>query len=360
MAEIRLEDITHIYPGNVVAAREVNWTIEDGVAAALLGPSGCGKTTLMKIIAGILHPTKGRIFIEGEDITDFPIERRRLGMVFQFPTVYSMSVYENLAFPLKNMGLQTSEIRKRIKEVSELLGLEEVLNLPALSLDPGTRQKVALARAVIRGRLNALILDEPLTNVPPEERMKVRLAIKTVRKVYKTTMIFVTHDQSEAFSMSEKVAIMNEGKILQYGTLDEVYENPKNTFIAYFVGHPGMNILSCDLKNNELDFGDFSIIIPETMSQAIRERCKHSTSRIYFGIRPEYVLVDTVRKPGWINFRCIGVEFGENKLILLLKKENTELQASVPRFDIREGDQVWLYFPEDKIKIFDSNGNLVL
>jgi len=361
LAEIRLENVSHIYPGNVQAVKDVTWTIEDGIAAALLGPSGCGKSTLMKIIAGILHPTRGRVFIGGEDMTAAPIEKRNIGMVFQFPTVYSMSVFENIAFPLKNRGFPSNEIRKRVKEIAELMGLTNLLNTYAPSLDPGTRQKIALARAIVRGELNALIMDEPLTNIPPEERMMVRLAIKEIRRIYKTTMIFVTHDQSEAFSMSEKVAIMKDGRILQYSKLDEVYERPRNIFIAYFVGHPGMNILQCSLRNmRSLDFGDFSLPISQSMSQAIAAACKGNTSKIYFGIRPEYVIVDKVKRPGWIDFKCIGTEFGENKLILLLKKGTTEIQASTSRFDIKEDDQVWVNFPEEKIRIFDSNGDLII
>lgn len=361
MAEIKLENVSHIYPGNVEAVRDVTWTIEDGIAAALLGPSGCGKSTLMKIIAGILYPTKGKVFIGGNDMTTAPIEKRNIGMVFQFPTVYSMSVFENIAFPLKNRGLPSDEIRKRVKEIAELMGLTNLLNIYAPKLDPGTRQKIALARAIVRGELNALIMDEPLTNIPPEERMMVRLAIKNVRRTYKTTTIFVTHDQSEAFSMSEKVAIMKDGRILQYDKLNEVYERPRNIFIAYFVGHPGMNIVQCSLRNTHtLDFDDFSLPISQSVSQAIVTWCKGSVSKIYFGIRPEYVIVDKTKRPGWIDFRCIGVEFGENKLILLLKKETTEIQAAVPRFDIKEGDQVWVNFLEEKIRIFDSNGDLIV
>jgi len=361
LAEIKLENVSHIYPGNVEAVKDVTWTIEDGIAAALLGPSGCGKSTLMKIIAGIIHPTKGRVFIDGNDMTTVPIEKRNIGMVFQFPVVYNMSVFENIAFPLKNRGFSSDEIRKRVKEIAELMGLTNLLNVYAPKLDPGTRQKVALARNIVRGELNALIMDEPLTNIPPEERMMVRLAIKNIRRTFKTTTIFVTHDQSEAFSMSEKVAIMKDGKILQYDRSNEVYERPRNTFIAYFVGHPGMNIIQCSLRNmHVLDFGDFSLSISQSMSQAIVTGCKGNISRIYFGIRPEYVIVDKIERPGWIDFECISTEFGENKLILLLKKETTEIQVSVPRFDIKEGDRVWVNFPEDKIRIFDSDGDLIV
>jgi len=363
MIEIVLENVTHAYSKDVVAVRNVNWIIEKGIAAGLLGPSGCGKTTLMKLIAGILYPTKGRIYFDEEDVTDLPIEKRNIGMVFQFPVIYRMSVYDNLAFPLRNIRFSSTEIRKRVKEISELLELDNVLHLNAHELDPGTRQKVALGRAIVRENINALILDEPLTNVPPEDRMKVRLAIKNVRKACKITMIFVTHDQSEALSMSEKVAIMKDGQILQYDERDTIYERPKNTFIAHFIGYPGMNLLLCDLRNDELDFGDFVLrdaeiaVVIKNVKRAISNS---KTSRIYFGIRPEDVRVDNKKKSGWIEFKCVESEFSENKQILLLKKESTEIRVTTSRFDIKEGSNVYVYFPYDKIRVFDLNGDLIL
>jgi glycerol transport system ATP-binding protein len=362
MAEIKLENITHIYSKDVVAVKDVNWVIESGVAAGLLGPSGCGKTTLMKVIAGILRPTKGRVYFNGEDVTDSPIEKRNIGMVFQFPVVYHMTVYDNLAFPLRNIGYPVVEIKRRIKEISQLLELESVLHFNAYELDPGAKQKVALGRAIIRGEMNAIILDEPLTNIPPEGRMKLRLVIKNVRKVYKTTMIFVTHDQSEAFTMSEKVAIMKDGQILQYDTQDAIYDKPKNTFIAHFVGHPGMNLLLCDLMEDRLDFGDFQVKDKDVVGliKNVKKLTGDSkTSRIYFGIRPEHVKVDNNERPGWIEFKCIGSEFSENKQILLLKKESTEIQVTTHRFDIKEGDTLYVYFPHEKVRFFDLNGNLI-
>lgn len=355
MAKIGLEHVTHFYRGNILAVDDVNWVISDGCASALLGPSGCGKTTLMKIIAGLLSPTRGKVLFNDRDVSDVSVEERDVAMVFQFPVVYSMSVFDNLAFPLRNRGVPKGEVKKRVIEAAGFLGLSDKLREEATGLGPGDQQKVALGRAVVRENPSVVMLDEPLTDIEPESRVKLRLILKEIQRDLKHTLIYVTHDQTEAFTLAEKVALMRKGKIIQYDHPKVLYEKPKSTFVGFFVGSPGMNILNCTLSGDILDFGEFSL--PISSLKPILE--KHG-SEFQLGIRPESVQVSKTKRVDWISFKCRVREPGENVYNLGLVLGRNEIIARTKAADILEGDDVWVRFPEDKTRIFDKKGNLII
>jgi len=357
MAEIELKNITHIYEGGTKAVEDVSWKIKDGSANALLGPSGCGKTTLMKIISGLLKPTDGRVLFDGQDVTNLSPQERDICMVFQFPVVYRMSVYDNLAFPLRNMKVPEKIIKEKVMEVIDFLGLREKINTPADRLGPGDKQKVSLGRALVREEPNAILLDEPMTNIEPERRTELRSILKEIQGKLRITMILVTHDQTEALTFADMIAVMNKGKIIQYDTKEELFLNPKNTFVGYFIGSPGMNFLNCSLSKGKLDFGEFTLEI----SEEIRSLIKQKGTEFQIGIRPEHVLVSRSKRENWIKFKCELIEFHGDALIANLYKGGVKIKSRLPRnFKISEGDDVWIDFPIDKIKIYGTNGELLI
>jgi len=350
MVAIKLENIRHVYPGNVEAVKGVTITFEDKTFSALLGPSGCGKTTLMKIIAGLLKPTAGRVYFDNEDVTDLSPQERNIAMVFQFPVVYDMSVYDNLAFPLIVRKLPKDEVRRKVNEVAELLELKDKLHLHASALDAGGRQRVAIGRALVRSP-NAFILDEPFTNIDPASRLVLRAKIKEIQKELKQTMIFVTHDQAEALTLSDWIAVMNEGRILQYDTPETIYDNPANTFVAYFIGIPAMNLVDCSLEDGKLISGEFVHDV-SNVAEILRA---HGTEFI-LGIRAEHLEVSTEErpKPEWVRMKCAMIESLGALYLLHLEGGGIYLKAKTKRMKISEGNYVWVRMKKEKIRVFDK------
>ncbi len=243
MSSVRLENITKIFPPNVVAVNNVNLKIEKGEFFVLLGPSGCGKTTTLRIIAGLEKPTKGRVYIDEQDVTDLPPRKRDVAMVFQTWALYPhMKVYDNIAFPLKLRKVPKDEIDRKVREVAKLLRIEELLDRYPKQLSGGQQQRVALARALVRNP-RVWLMDEPLSNLDALLRVQMRAELKRLQKELKITTVYVTHDQVEAMTMADRIAVMNAGRVLQIGTPHEVYHYPKTKFVAGFIGSPPMNFI---------------------------------------------------------------------------------------------------------------------
>ena len=288
MSKITLEGLSHSYLDKQSsdtdwALRNIDLDWKDGGAYALLGPSGCGKTTLLNIISGLLKPTKGRILFDGKDITTLSPVERNIAQIFQFPVIYdTMSVYDNLAFPLKNRGMSDGEIDSRVKEIAEMLELTSTLNNRAAGLTADGKQKISLGRGLVRANVNVIMFDEPLTVIDPHLKWVLRSKLKELHQKINRTMIYVTHDQTEALTFADQVVVMHEGQIVQTGTPVELFEKPKHTFVGHFIGSPGMNILPCELHNGSAAIDGIKV---ETGSQIK----KTSFTKTEIGIRPEFV-----------------------------------------------------------------------
>jgi glycerol transport system ATP-binding protein len=351
MAEIRLENISHTYGGQVTAVKNVNLTLPDGSNNALLGPSGCGKTTLMKIIAGLLIPTKGRVFFDGRDVTDLSPQDRNIAMVFQFPVIYDMTVLDNLMFPLLNKKVPKKQAKEQALGIAEILGLTQVLKFRSKDIDMGARQRVTLGRALLR-KPRAFLMDEPLSSIEPEGKWHLKMKIKEIQKTLEQTLIYVTHDQSEALTLADTIVVMNDGEFLQYATRDTIYETPATTFVGYFIGDPGMNFIDCELKNGVLDCGNFSYPV----SHASLE--KYGT-RFQIGIRPEHMQVSTEKRADWIPAELKAVEHLGNMQLLHIITGKHEIKAKLETWQHGNEGPVWIRLPCEKVRIFRDTGELI-
>ena len=288
MAKISLKDLSHSYLEKQNskadwALREVNIDWKDGGAYALLGPSGCGKTTLLNIVSGLLKPTKGTVLFDDKDITAFSPVERDIAQIFQFPVIYdTMTVYDNLAFPLKNRGLSETDIASKVKEIAEMLELTSTLNNRASGLTADGKQKISLGRGLVRSDVNVIMFDEPLTVIDPHLKWVLRSKLKELHQKINRTMIYVTHDQTEALTFADQVVVMHEGQIVQTGTPVELFEKPKHTFVGHFIGSPGMNILPCEISNGEINFSGQKIQSHKTIK-------KSNFKKTQIGIRPEFI-----------------------------------------------------------------------
>jgi multiple sugar transport system ATP-binding protein len=253
MTSLRIEELTKTY-GHVKALDEFSLRVDSGEFMVLLGPSGCGKTTAVRCIAGLVNPTSGQIYIGDQLVNHLPPKDRDIAMVFQNYALYPhMAVYDNIAFPLKMRKSSKQKIDEKVKYVTYLLGIESLLNRKPRELSGGQMQRVALGRALVR-EPKVFLMDEPLSNLDAKLRTHMRTEIKKLQKKVGITTLYITHDQVEAMSMADKVAVMKSGLIQQIGTPDEVYKKPENTFVADFIGSPSMNLLKCELieKNTNL------------------------------------------------------------------------------------------------------------
>ena len=287
MARIELNGIRHSYPAprgepQVWALEELNQVWEDGGAYALLGPSGCGKTTLLNIISGLLTPTEGRVLFDGDDVTTVDTSARHIAQVFQFPVVYdTMTVFDNLAFPLRNRGVPIAEIKPRVEQIAAMLDLSDMLSRRASGLTADGKQKISLGRGLVRSDVNVIMFDEPLTVIDPHLKWQLRSKLKQLHQQVGTTMIYVTHDQTEALTFADKVVVMFEGKVVQVGTPEELFERPRHTFVGHFIGSPGMNLLPAS-------GGDGRIHCLDRDFGFLPDRSDH-TLNLQLGVRPEFV-----------------------------------------------------------------------
>ena len=288
MSKITLKNLSHSYLDKQSAKsdwalRNIDLDWKDGGAYALLGPSGCGKTTLLNIISGLLNPTKGQILFDDKDITSLSPVERNIAQIFQFPVIYdTMTVYDNLAFPLKNRGMSDGEIDSKVKEIAQMLELTKTLHKRASGLTADGKQKISLGRGLVRANVNVIMFDEPLTVIDPHLKWILRSKLKELHQKINRTMIYVTHDQTEALTFADQVVVMHEGQVVQTGTPVELFERPKHTFVGHFIGSPGMNILPCEFKDGGAAIDGIKI---DTGSKIK----KTSFEKTEIGIRPEFV-----------------------------------------------------------------------
>jgi len=290
MAEIELAGLAHAY----VAARTeadyalkaTNLVFKDGGAYALLGPSGCGKTTLLNLISGLLTPTEGTILFDGSDVTLRATEQRNIAQVFQFPVVYdTMTVYENLAFPLRNRRISGAALDKRVREIADMLGLAASLDRKAKHLTADAKQKISLGRGLARADVGAMLFDEPLTVIDPHLKWQLRSQLKRLHAQVATTMIYVTHDQTEALTFADTVIVMLDGRVVQVGTPEELFERPNHTFVGYFIGSPGMNVLPAQVEGHTAVVAGHPLWLPRSYAKP------SGNSRVELGVRPEFIRI---------------------------------------------------------------------
>ncbi|AXV18282.1 ABC transporter ATP-binding protein (plasmid) [Neorhizobium sp. SOG26] len=288
MASITLDQIRHAYNPNPVsdadyALREVDHEWVDGGAYALLGPSGCGKTTLLNIISGLLHPSHGRILFDGKDVTGLSTQARNIAQVFQFPVIYdTMTVYDNLAFPLRNRKVPEAEVDRRVREMLDIIDLADWSKRKARGLTADQKQKISLGRGLVRNDVNAILFDEPLTVIDPHMKWVLRSQLKRLHKKFGFTMVYVTHDQTEALTFADKVVVMFEGQIVQIGTPAELFEKPRHTFVGYFIGSPGMNIMPVRLEGS-------AVLLGQERLDLVAAASVNPADRLELGIRPEFI-----------------------------------------------------------------------
>ncbi|MAY85452.1 MAG: ABC transporter ATP-binding protein [Pseudooceanicola sp.] len=346
MAKITLSQLRHSYLPNPTgpddyALKQIDHTWQDGGAYALLGPSGCGKSTLLNIISGLLEPSEGQILFDDQDVTHLPPDKRNIAQVFQFPVIYdTMSVYDNLAFPLRNRGRAEDVVRQRVTEIAEMLDVTAMLNTRASHLSPDNKQKISMGRGLVRNDVNVVMFDEPLTVIDPHLKWKLRSKLKELHHRVKATMIYVTHDQTEALTFADQVVVMDLGVIVQIGTPVELFERPAHTFVGHFIGSPGMNVLPAELENGGARFAGVPIPLEGPVTG--------SGQRIEIGIRPEFVSLGS----GGVTGRVRKVsDLGRHNVVEAMVGD-TRISAIVDGPVPEKGAEVGLTFRQDQTRLY--------
>ncbi|WP_043202197.1 ABC transporter ATP-binding protein [Pseudomonas putida] len=355
MAEIRLRQLAHSYSRQPVseadyALHALDHVWEQGGAYALLGPSGCGKSTLLNIISGLLTPSHGEVLFDGKPVNQLSPQARNIAQVFQFPVVYdTMTVYDNLAFPLRNQGLDEARVRARVEEIAEVLDLANVLRKKARNLSADEKQKVSMGRGLVRDDVSAILFDEPLTVIDPHLKWKLRRKLKQIHEQFNITMIYVTHDQLEASTFADKIAVMHGGRIVQFGTPRELFERPRHTFVGYFIGSPGMNLIDVRTEVDGVVFGDVHLALPD----GLRERLAATAGgRLQVGIRPEFVQLWDSPFEGAHPARVLDVEDLGTYRIVTLELGGVALKARLGEDRPLPVDQAWVSLPAQWLMLY--------
>ncbi len=346
MAKITLSNLRHSYLSNPTgpqdyALKEIDLDWNDGGAYALLGPSGCGKSTLLNIVSGLLTPSEGRILFDDKDVTNLPPDQRNIAQVFQFPVIYdTMTVRENLAFPLRNRGVAEPKIAERVAEIATMLEVEEMLDTRAAHLSPDNKQKISMGRGLVRDDVNVVMFDEPLTVIDPHLKWKLRSKLKELHHRVRATMIYVTHDQTEALTFADQVVVMQEGEVVQVGTPVELFERPQHTFVGHFIGSPGMNILPASVDDGRVIFNGNSVRVEGgiTGEGGVTE----------LGVRPEFVSVSDTGIPARV--RKVS-DVGRHAVIETMVGD-TRVRAVAETANFEKGAEVHLAFQQDQTRLY--------
>lgn len=368
MANVILEKVVKHYPGNEKpTVKDLDLSIDDGEFLVFVGPSGCGKSTVLRMVAGLINVTSGRMFIDGRDITDLPPKSRDISMVFQNYALFPhLNVYENIGFGLSIRGTGKREIEQRVNEAAKLLGLSDFLHRKPKDLSGGQRQRVAVGRAIVR-KPKVFLFDEPLSNLDAKMRTQMRAEISKLHRKLKTTAIYVTHDQCEAMTMADRMVVLHDGIIQQCGTPSEIYSSPRNTFVATFIGSPPMNLFEGDVVNREgktsFKMENLAISLPSRLSQLLQN--KGAKAGYVFGIRPEHIYI-AERKPSGMAFSeaiACEVDLAEsmgNDVSLHCNARGLTFQSNQKHdFPVKSGDRINVVFALDKLHIFDKKGEAI-
>jgi multiple sugar transport system ATP-binding protein len=353
MATVTYDHVTKAYADGTIAVNELDLLIKDGEFLVLVGPSGCGKTTALRCLAGLEEITSGQIKIDARIVNRVPSKDRNIAMVFQSYALYPhMTVYDNLAFGLKLMKTPKQEIRRRVDEAARILNLENLLNRKPRALSGGQRQRVALGRAIVREPA-AFLMDEPLSNLDAKLRVQTRAEILRLQRRLETTTIYVTHDQVEAMTMGDRIAVMNLGVLQQIGSPPELYDNPVNVFVAAFIGSPAMNFATAKAHDGALMLGETKLELSGRQAKAAAENRGRD---LLIGFRPEDLVLDgvvgshAVQIPAQIDV----VEYLGHEELIHAQSEGHEIVALVPsEKKVQAGEQVAFTIPVEKLHVFD-------
>jgi multiple sugar transport system ATP-binding protein len=362
MATVTFDHVTKKY-GEVIAVDDFNLEIADGEFMVFVGPSGCGKTTSLRMIAGLEDISMGEVRIADRVVNDVPPKDRDIAMVFQSYALYPhMSVYDNLAFGLKLRKVPKKEIDKRVKEAAETIQLTSLLQRKPKELSGGQRQRVALGRAIVREPA-VFLMDEPLSNLDAKLRVQTRAEIARLHQRLKTTIVYVTHDQVEAMTMGQRIAVMSQAKLQQVGPPQELYDHPLNKFVAGFIGSPSMNFLPVELSGTGdsavLTASGFTVPLPPAFRGAVGAT---TGSSFILGVRPEHIdVADTGGLVPSAQAKADVVEYLGNEELLHIIVAGTDVVAVVSSDrNVRPGDVVTLHLPLDKIHLFDATTEMSL
>lgn len=356
MARIDLQNLGHSYTPKPTsdadyALKPMTHVWEQGGAYALLGPSGCGKTTLLNIISGLLTPSQGRVLFDGKDVTGLPTEARNIAQVFQFPVVYdTMTVYENLAFPLRNRGLRGPAVDARVREIAELLDLTPDLKRRGRGLTADAKQKISLGRGLVRPDVAAILFDEPLTVIDPHLKWELRSKLKALHRALDLTMIYVTHDQTEALTFADKVVVMHDGRVVQIGRPEELFAKPAHVFVGHFIGSPGMNVLPAEVAGRAAKVGGHVIPLGRAYPPLT------GGAKIEVGVRPEFATLAPVG--AGVPVRVTRIDDLGRVRIAKVELSGLPMAATVPESLTVTGDEASLIVEPSMVHVY-ANGALV-
>ncbi|MCB1724854.1 MAG: ABC transporter ATP-binding protein [Chromatiaceae bacterium] len=352
MARIELKDLRHSYlphpqRADDYALKKVDLVWDNGGAYALLGPSGCGKTTLLNIISGLLCPSEGSILFDGVEVNDLSPEQRQIAQVFQFPVVYdTMTVYDNLAFPLRNRHVAEKQVDERVRAVAEMTDLTDMLHSKAAGLTADGKQKISLGRGLVREDVNVIMFDEPLTVIDPHLKWRLRSKLKELHQRVRMTMIYVTHDQTEALTFADRVVVMHDGWVVQQGTPVELFERPRHTFVGHFIGSPGMNLMPCELADGGARVAGHRIALERAIT------APRDAARLELGVRPEFVRFVAPDSEGALPVDVVGVRDTGRSRIVETDFAGHKVRALVPEGVAVPGGRTGVSFEPSRTQIY--------
>ncbi|MBA2422002.1 MAG: sn-glycerol-3-phosphate ABC transporter ATP-binding protein UgpC [Chitinophagales bacterium] len=372
MAEVSLEHISKIYPGNKKEDRtskaidDISFTVHDKEFMVIVGPSGCGKSTLLRMIAGLEEISEGTLAIDGKKINDLAPSNRDIAMVFQNYALYPhMTVYDNMAFGLRLKHFSKSQIKESVMQTAQLLEMEEVLDRKPKTLSGGQRQRVAIGRAIIR-RPKVFLFDEPLSNLDAKLRSQMRIELQKLHRGINATMIYVTHDQTEAMTLGNRIAVLNKGKLMQLDTPLNLYNKPSNRFVAGFIGSPTMNFLKGHIKNHDgyyfvHESEQCKISLGPTVPPALKN---YTGELLQIGIRPEHIILCEDESNDTIADCTLQVtayeNMGNEQLVYFSLANNTLIIRRRPRDSVDVGTEKEIRFVRDKIIYIDEKSGEVI
>src|SRR6202051_3679508 len=351
MASIDLVDLAHSYSDTPAdtesfALKPISMIWRQGGSYALLGPSGCGKTTLLNLISGIVTPSRGKILFDGTDITPLSTQKRNIAQVFHCPVIYdTMTVGQNLAFPLKNRGVPKAETDARVAEIAHLLDLTPYLARKALRLTADAKQKISLGRGLVRSDVAAVLFDEPLTVIDPELKWQLRSKLKALHRDLDLTMIYVTHDQTEALTFADTVVVMHDGRVVQSGTPADLFDRPAHTFVGYFIGSPGMNIVPAEVKGRQARIDGHTIALDRSYDRL------PAGAKIEVGVRPEFVDV-APSAPGLLSANIERIDDLGRVRFARVRSGDAKFAARVPPGFSIPGDVAGLIFDPSHVHVY--------